>query len=84
MNRRNITNNWKQIEDAPNYWVNCNGDVYSVKSEKLLKPVLSKRGYLRVKLPKIFKIHRLVARSFLGPCPLGYEVCHNDGNKTNN
>ena len=29
-------------------------------------------------------VHALVAESFFGPRPDGMEVCHNDGNKTNN
>lgn len=30
------------------------------------------------------KVHRLVARAFLGPCPPGQEVCHWDGDPANN
>lgn len=30
------------------------------------------------------RIHKLVADAFLGPCPNGMEICHNDGDSTNN
>ena len=30
------------------------------------------------------RIHVLVLESFRGPCPLGLEGCHNDGNHLNN
>lgn len=29
-------------------------------------------------------VHQLVARAFLGPCPNGHEVCHNNGDPTDN
>lgn len=29
-------------------------------------------------------VHRLVLEAFVGPCPEGHEVCHNDGDPTNN
>ena len=29
-------------------------------------------------------VHQLVALTFIGPCPDGMEVCHNDGDPTNN
>ncbi len=30
------------------------------------------------------KVHRLVARAFLGPCPEGHQVCHKNGISTDN
>lgn len=46
-------------------------------------------GRLQVKLSKDGKakthlVHRLVAAAFLGPCPDGCEVAHNDGDVSNN
>jgi len=39
---------------------------------------LSREGY-----SKMHAIHRLVAEAFLGPCPEGLEVAHNDGDPRN-
>ena len=33
---------------------------------------------------KSVRVHRLVLTTFKGPCPKGYEGCHNDGDKSNN
>lgn len=30
------------------------------------------------------RVHRLVLCAFVGPCPVGMECCHNDGNPRNN
>lgn len=55
----------------------------------LLKPYKTAKGYLMVCLSrdsksKMVLTHRLVLAAFVGPCPVGAEGCHNDGNKTNN
>jgi hypothetical protein len=47
------------------------------------------RGYWTVTLSRNgvqpdFLVHRLVALAFIGPCPDGLEVAHNDGDKNNN
>ena len=61
----------------------------AVRKGRVLKPVVKDSGYLCVTLsngidrPQV-AIHRLVARAFLGECPIGLHVLHNDGNKINN
>jgi len=55
----------------------------------VLKPSKCRGGYLQVVLSKngihkTHRIHRLVLEAFIGPCPRGKEVCHNDGNPQNN
>ena len=70
------------------YSVSTDGQVYTYKYKKVLKP-RSKKGYLNVSLSKNkkrkeFKIHRLVAMSFI-PNPENKEqVNHIDGDKSNN
>lgn len=55
-----------------------------------LKPRLDKDGYARVTLCRNGKthsptgIHAYVLTTFVGPCPVGYETCHKDGNPANN
>ena len=56
---------------------------------KILKPFVRPIGYHAVNLSvdaerRIFLIHRLVAASFIGPCPDGHQCNHKDGNKGNN
>lgn len=56
---------------------------------RILKPLVTRQGYLRVALSKNGRrahlfVHRLVALAFLGEPPAGTVVCHNDGNPQNN
>lgn len=64
------------------------GVIHAVwRSGKFLK-AYKKNGYPAVGLKseglleKLY-IHRLVCEAFNGPCPLGHEVAHNDGNRLN-
>jgi len=77
------------------YEVSNLGIVYRLKPGKstyvgkILKAHLSKKGYLKVTTtyhgrPKNHYVHKLVAASFLGPCPDGMEVNHKNRDKTNN
>lgn len=71
------------------YLINKEGQVYSTKSNKLIKPKTDKDGYLEYHLstPKgiVYKrAHRLVAETFI-PNPNNLpQVNHIDGNKANN
>lgn len=73
----------------PMYAVTREGKVYSLFSNKFLKPVLTNNGYYQVTLQeyevkKNIGIHVLVARAFLPLRPGAEQVNHKDGLKTNN
>ena len=56
---------------------------------RILRPGRSVCKRLQVNLSKnnvpwMVAVHRLVSRAFLGPCPVGLEVDHVDGNYENN
>jgi hypothetical protein len=84
----------KRIEGYPGYLVTSDGRVLSTLSGnvKELKPSLignAGNQYQAVNLyndniKKTFRVHRLVATAFHGPCPEGLQCCHNDGNPFNN
>lgn len=56
---------------------------------KILSPVRASSGHLAIMLKdgdRVFRagIHRIVMLAFVGPCPDGMEVCHNNGEPTDN
>lgn len=54
---------------------------------RVLRPGPTKSGHLYVVLghgAAGYPVHQLVALTFIGPRPEGKEVCHNDGDPTNN
>lgn len=80
---------WRKIEEYPDYFVDCWGDVFSTKHNKLrkLKKLVNKVGYYAVDLYKNGKtekkcVHWLVAECFLGKT--NRVVRHLDDNKLNN
>lgn len=84
---------WKTIPIEPDYEISETGIIKritpskSTYTGKILKPFIVKRGtgYKIVNLrKKKYYVHRLVAITFLGPIPIGYEVDHIDGNSLNN
>lgn len=78
----------KQIPNFPDYAITVNGQVWSYKSKKWLKPGKDQRGYLRVVLcggkMHTQKVHRLVLEAHVGPCPKGMECRHLNGNPADN
>lgn len=81
---------WNDIPEYEGlYKVSNYGEVYSIHSNKLLKPTLDKDGYARVVLyknrqRKTFGVHRLVAITYI-PNPNNYPCMnHKDENKQNN
>lgn len=60
-----------------------------VMGERILVPLPSSKGYLRVRLSKNgvttrHSVHRLVLLAHRGECPPGHEACHADDQRTNN
>ena len=85
---------WKDIPGFENYQISNYGNVKSLNygrtgKTKLLKPTISGKGYLQVRLSKFGKpnallVHRLVAIAFIpNPDNLPH-INHKDENKLNN
>ncbi len=71
------------------YSVSNIGRVKSHISNRILKPLLRKTGYLEIclyknKRKKYYLLHRVVAETFLEPIEGANEINHIDGDKTNN
>lgn len=83
---------WKPIKNYERlYYVSNTGLVKNIKKNKLLKPIITDSGYLKVSLwdndkkeRKYKRIHRLVADAFLNNKKGLKEVNHKDENKKNN
>ncbi len=87
----------RHVVGFPGYAIGDNGRVWSCRTYNPRSAEVSRwrrlkasvSGYLLVRLRKNGKpctktVPRMVAEAFLGPCPLGKEVCHGDGDKSNN
>lgn len=81
---------WMVLSRAPNYAVNENGEVKSLRKNKVLTPKNNHDGYLRIQLwdhmsCSFVGIHRLVAEAFLGsPTDPLMVINHKNGNKADN
>ena len=84
------THNMKEILGYENlYSISENGNIFSHKNSKFLKPIKQTTGYLTVNLYKdkklkIFTLHRLIAMTFISNPHNKPMVNHKDLNKCNN
>jgi hypothetical protein len=81
--------NMGRIKSLDRYTIDKNGNKHTTIGG-IMKPVPDKQtGHLRVGIWKnsqrrTLYVHRLIMETFVGECPNGMEVCHNDGNSSNN
>lgn len=77
------------IPDYPDYLMDEVGSIYSLKTNKVLKPIEHSTGYNVIRLSnksgvKTLRYHRVVAKVLVGN-PMNYPIVnHKDGNKRNN
>jgi hypothetical protein len=79
---------WKEIKDYPNYKIYNNGEIYSKRYNRHLKPIINS-GYYTINLyhnntRKLYYIHILVAQLFCKNSDNKPIVNHKDANKLNN
>lgn len=84
---------WEQAEGFSNYLISTDGQVYSLKRDKLIEPANKngiKGSYLVVTIyndkgqKKYMLVHRLVFMAHKGMIPKGLQINHKDENKENN
>ena len=78
---------WKIIYS--NYKISNFGNVWTMKSNRLLSPYVNSSGYLCIKFSidgvrKTSTIHKLVGTNFVPNCGENLIINHKDGNKLNN
>lgn len=79
---------WKDIPGYKGkYLISNSGEIKNSKG-KILKQWTDKINRRSIgltdKTTTTLRVHRLVMAAFIGPCPEGKEVCHRDGNASNN
>lgn len=81
---------WRDIPGYEGYYQVSNiGRIKRISTDHILKPWCSKRGVKSVNLCKMntcrtTRVHVIVASTFIGEKPKGMEICHNNGDCTDN
>lgn len=71
------------------YYISCDGKIYSKKVNRIMKTFQTRFGHLRIELkdngvPKKFCVHRLVYATWVGDLIDGMVIEHLDNDPTNN
>lgn len=81
----------RPIAGYPNYGVDQDGNTYKLNDGVWMpkRQTIGNVGYPVIALwannkGKTCTVHRLVLEAFVGPCPVGMEALHTDGNRLNN
>ena len=82
----NIVNGFTKTKSLDNYCINEYGLILNIRTRGIIKPSINKKGYLQVCLTNknTYKVHRLVALTFIENKENKPEVNHKDGKKLNN
>jgi hypothetical protein len=77
------------INEYNNYEIDKEGNIFSLKRNKYIKPIIQKSGYKYIHLckngkSKSFLLHRLIGIHFISNPKNLPEINHKDGNKLNN
>ena len=81
---------WGQAEGFSKYLISTDGQVYSLKRDRILPQGYTQRGYKQVDvcndegIKKHMRVHRLVYMAHKGAIPEGMQINHKDEDKTNN
>ena len=81
---------WGQAKGFSKYLISTDGQVYSLKRDRLLPQGYTQRGYKQVDvcndegIKKHMRVHRLVYMAHKGVIPEGMQINHKDEDKTNN
>ena len=77
---------WEQAKGFSKYLISTDGQVYSLKSDRLLPQGFTYRGYKQVDvcndegIKKHMRVHRLVYMAHIGAIPEGMQINHKDEN----
>ena len=84
---------WKFLPSNQRYLISSKGQILDTKTGKFRTQYLNRGDlpnsyyFVSIKIDgksKTQYVHRLIAETFIGECPVGYQVDHIDGNCKNN